>query len=220
MSEPTAKRRLSIIGTGKIGQAAGKLWLAAGYEVVFGSRSPERLGPVVDRLGGRVSVRSPLAAAEAGDIVLLAVPGEAVDGVLDDIAGKLAGKIVIDATNQLALAGGRWVSALPAGLTEGRRMARRLPASTVVRAFSHIPDELLYPRGTEQRFAWAMAVAGDDDNAVETVCALVRDAGWVPVDLGGLDDSAPLDPGGLVFHLFYTETEMRDLLRVPAGIRA
>jgi predicted dinucleotide-binding enzyme len=225
MSGATTARRLGIIGTGKIGQAAGRLWLAAGHEVVFGSRSPQRMAPVIAKLGERASVGSLVEAAEAGEIVLLAVPGEAVDGVVDSVADRLVGKIVLDATNQLAYSDGRWVSALEPGLTEGRRMARKLPGSVVVRAFSHIPDELLWPRGSEQRLYWAMAIAGDDPDAMETVSALVRDAGWVPVDLGGLDDSAALDPGGAVFHLFYTEAEMRDVVGIrpalePSGLGA
>ena len=213
MSESTA-RRIAVIGTGKIGQAAGRLWLAAGHQVVFGSRSPEQAADIPGV--GRHRIRSQREAAEYGDIVLLAVPGEAVDELLGEIRGELAGKIVIDATNQLAYAEGRWVSTLEPGLTEGRRLARALPDSRVMRAFSHIPDELLWPRGTEQRLYWAMAVAGDDPAGKAIVTGLVHDAGWTPVDLGGLDESAALDPGGAVFHLFYTETEMRDVVGIPA----
>jgi predicted dinucleotide-binding enzyme len=96
-------------------------------------------------------------------------------------------------------------------------MARKRPDSAVVRAFSHIPDELLWPRGSEQRLYWAMAIAGDDPDAKDIVAGLVHDAGWAPVDLGGLDDSAALDPGGAVFHLFYTEAEMRDVVGIPVA---
>ncbi len=219
MVETTTPRHIAVIGTGKIGRAAGRLWLAAGHEVTFGSRDPERLGPEISSLDGRARVRSPRQAAESAEVVFLAVPGEAVDALVNDIAGALASKIVIDATNQLAYVEGRWKSALPEGLTEGRRMATKLPDSAVVRAFSHVPDELLWPRGTEQRLYWAMAIAGDDAHAKEVVTGLVRDAGWVPVDLGGLDDSAALDPGGAVFHLFYSEAEMRDVVSVPAAVR-
>ncbi|WP_405877966.1 NAD(P)-binding domain-containing protein [Streptomyces sp. NBC_01136] len=219
MPETTTPRRLAIIGTGRIGMAAGRLWIAAGHTVVFGSRHPQERAEEIAGLGERASVVLPAEAAAAGDIVLLAVPGETVDALVDEIAGLLAGKIVINATNQLAYIGGRWLSALEPGLTEGRRMARLLPGSTVVRAFSHVPDELLWPRGSEQATYWAMAVAADDEEAGEIVCSLVRDAGWVPVHLGGLDDSAALDPGGSVFHLFYSEAEMRDVVGLSSAAR-
>ncbi|MFJ8083608.1 NADPH-dependent F420 reductase [Streptomyces sp. NPDC096205] len=212
MPETSTPRRLAVIGTGKIGLAAGRLWLAAGHTVVFGSRDPASKAGQIAQYGERAGVATPREAAEAADIVMLAVPGESVDELVDEIEDALAGKIVIDATNQLAYVDGRWASALPAGLTEGRRMADRLTKSSVARAFSHIPDELLFPRGTEQALYWAMAIAADDADTRRTVSELVRDAGWTPVELGGLDDSAPLDPGGSVFHLFYSENEMRDVL--------
>ncbi|MEU0600956.1 NAD(P)-binding domain-containing protein [Streptomyces sp. NPDC006393] len=218
MPDTTTPRRLAVIGTGRIGTAAGRLWLAAGHTVVFGSRNPEAHAADIAALGERAGVALPAEAAKTADIVLLAVPGETVDELTDEIGGLLAGKIVINATNHLAYVDGRWASALEPGLTEGRRMARRLPDSTVVRAFSHVPDELLWPRGSEQAGYWAMAVAADDEAAAAIVAELVRDAGWVPVHLGGLDDSAALDPGGSVFHLFYSEAEMRDVVGIPATV--
>ncbi|GAA3436581.1 NADPH-dependent F420 reductase [Kutzneria kofuensis] len=210
MSKSTTVGRLAVIGTGKIGQAAGKLWLHAGYEVVFGSRNPAGPAAALADLGATVA--TPLEAARAAEVVLLAVPGETVEELLPELADALAGKMVIDATNKIAYADGRWVSTLEPGLTEGRWMAQQLPRSTVVRAFSHIPDELLWPRGTEQALYWAMAIAGDDVEAKATLAGLIRDAGWVPVDVGTLDESGHLDPGGSVFHLFYTETEMREVV--------
>lgn len=215
MSANGTRPRLSVIGAGKIGQAVGKLWLVAGYEVVFGDRSPDKLAPILARYE-RASVRSPRDAALAGEIVFISVPGEAVDELLAQIGDALAGKIVIDAANTLAFDAGRWVSALEPGLTEGRRMQRLLPDSLVTRAFSHVPDELLFPRGTEQRLYWAVAVAGDDPQATATVADLVHDAGWVPVIVGDLDGSAALDAGGAVFHQFFTEVEMRELVGAPA----
>jgi 8-hydroxy-5-deazaflavin:NADPH oxidoreductase len=203
---------LTVIGTGKIGQAVGRLWMESGHEIVFGSRSPDAREAELSRLGGSVKVVTQANAVDAAEVVLLAVPGEAVEALVDEMADKLAGKIVIDATNRLNYVEGRWASALEPSITEGRWMARRLPNSRVVRAYSHVPDELVYTRGSQQAGYWAIAVAGDDAEAKDRVADLVRDSGWTPVDLGGLDDSAALDPGGLVFHLFYTPTEMQDVL--------
>lgn len=212
MPKTVTPQTLAAIGTGKIAQAVGRLWLESGHEVVFGSRSPELREPELSKLGDRVRVLTQAEAVDAAEVVLLAVPGEAVEALVDGLADRLAGKIVIDATNRLNYVDGRWVSALEPGVTEGRWMARRLPRSRVTRAFSHVPDELVWTRGSQQSGYWAIAVAGDDAQAKSRVADLVRDSGWTPVDLGGLDDSAALDPGGLVFHLFYTPTEMQDVL--------
>ena len=91
-------------------------------------------------------------------------------------------------------------------------MAQRLPHSLVVRAFSHVMDELLVSRGSSQSGLWAMAIAGDDPVAKQIVGALVRDAGFVPVDIGTLAESLPLDPGGALFPHMFTEADMRAML--------
>lgn len=204
---------LGVLGAGRIGRAVGRHWVATGHRVVFGSRSPERLDEFVETLGGLASAAPHPETAATADIVLLAVPSEAVVDLLAGLGGQLRGKVVIDATNPVALsADGRFLSTLDSGLTSGRRTADLLPRSIVVRAFSHVMDELLWPRGTEQRGLWAMAIAGDDPAAKDVVAGLVSDTGFVPVDLGGLDESAPLDPGGLLFPHMYTEAEMRRLV--------
>ncbi|HAV1886835.1 TPA: hypothetical protein JG939_004422 [Enterobacter hormaechei subsp. xiangfangensis] len=64
---------------------------------------------------------------------------------------------------------------------------------------------------TETGF-WAMAIAADHPVAKEIAIQLVKDSGFVPVDLGTLAESFPLDPGGRLFPNMYTEGDLRALL--------
>jgi len=204
-----ATRKLSILGAGKIGRAVTRHWVRAGHDVVLGARSPQALADFVAELGPRARAASLADAAREGEVVLLAVPAAAVDELLEQVRPLLAGKVVLDATNPLAVTDeGRIVSPLgdvPAGVA----MAEKLPDSTVVRAFSHVMDELLELRGARQPGRWAMAIAGDDAAAKELVGELVRETGFTPVDLGGLADSRQLDPGGVLFVAMLTEADMR-----------
>jgi predicted dinucleotide-binding enzyme len=86
---------IAVIGTGKIGGTLGEKWRQAGHHVVYGSRHPADDGP-----GGApvVTVGEAIAGAQA---VLFAVPGAAVGEVVNEHAAALAGKVVIDATNQM-----------------------------------------------------------------------------------------------------------------------
>ncbi|HEU5160776.1 MAG TPA: NAD(P)-binding domain-containing protein [Streptosporangiaceae bacterium] len=207
---PTTPRRIGILGAGKVGRAVGRHWTTAGHTVTFGSRSPEGLASFTRELGVRARAAAPAAAAAAGDIVLLSVPHPVVEEVLDAAYGHLTGKIVIDATNPMGLSpDGRIISTLDAGLTQGRRTAKFLPDSTVIRAFTHVMDELLCSRGTRQPHFWGMALAGDDPDAKAVVAGLIHDAGFTPVDLGGLDDSSALDPGGPIFPHLFTPADLR-----------
>jgi 8-hydroxy-5-deazaflavin:NADPH oxidoreductase len=87
--------KIAVIGTGNIGGTLGRRWLAAGHEVVYGSRAGAGEGP-----GGapQMAVGEALAYAE---VVVLAVPGGAVAGVVAANGAALAGKVVIDAANRI-----------------------------------------------------------------------------------------------------------------------
>jgi predicted dinucleotide-binding enzyme len=208
---------IGVLGAGNIGRPIGRHWLLAGHEVTFGSRTPERLTEFVGGLGSAAKATTLTEAADASDILLLSVPYPAWDELLDAVGDQLVGKLIIDATNPMGLSDeGRIISTLDPGITQGRRTAKLLPDSTVVRAFTHVMDELLWSRGTEQRHFWGMAYASDDTAASDIVAQLVSDTGFTPVRLGGLDDSAALDPGGAVFPHMFTPAD----LRAAAGLTA
>ena len=60
---------------------------------------------------------------------------------------------------------------------------------------------------------FAVAIAGDDPVAKLTVSELVNDAGFVPVDIGTLAESAPLDPSGVLFPHLFTPADMKLALK-------
>jgi 8-hydroxy-5-deazaflavin:NADPH oxidoreductase len=90
-----ASMKIAIIGTGNIGGTLGQGWLAAGHEVIYGSRTGAGEGP-----GGapQLAVGDALAGA---DVAVLAVPGGAVADVVAANGAALGGKVVIDATNRI-----------------------------------------------------------------------------------------------------------------------
>jgi predicted dinucleotide-binding enzyme len=87
--------RIAVIGKGNIGGTLGSRWRAAGHDVVYGARGGSGEGP------GGAPVRAIGEALEAAEVVLLAVPGQAVPDVLQEQGAALAGKVVIDAVNRI-----------------------------------------------------------------------------------------------------------------------
>ncbi|WP_433345618.1 hypothetical protein ACQP25_24595 [Microtetraspora malaysiensis] len=64
---------------------------------------------------------------------------------------------------------------------------------------------------------WAMVVAGDDPEANAIVHALVRATGFVPVHIGTLAESAPLDPGGVLFPHMFTPADLTAQISASAA---
>jgi 8-hydroxy-5-deazaflavin:NADPH oxidoreductase len=99
---PDQKPTIAIIGgTGELGSGLARLWAAAGYPVVLGSRAKDKAQIAAQELsqavGAPVSGNDNRGAAQAADIVVLCVPYANHDAILADIQPAMGGKILVDA---------------------------------------------------------------------------------------------------------------------------
>jgi 8-hydroxy-5-deazaflavin:NADPH oxidoreductase len=167
-------------GTGDQGRGLAARFAAAGNPVLIGSRSQERAdaaaascAEVAAAMAGGVEVRgmTNAEAAQAADVVIIAVPWEGHRDLLTSLAAPLAGKIVIDCVNPM---GFDERGAYPLPVAEGsaaQQAAALLPGSTVVGAFHHISSVLLLDPGVTS-LGQDVLVLGDDRAATDLVQAL------------------------------------------------
>jgi predicted dinucleotide-binding enzyme len=162
--------RIGIFGTGGMATALAPHWASAGHELRVAGRDPARAAAL-----GSPGTWAEVAAF--GDVLLLAVPADAVFEVLA-AAGPLSGKVLVDCTNQAGPDGG-----LPPGTPVAARIAAAAPDAHVVKAFNLAPaDVWRKPPGT-----LTVPLCGDDPAALDAVRTLVRDIGCTAVLGGGLD---------------------------------
>ena len=95
--------KIAVLGTGRIGGTLGRAFAAAGHDVTFGARDPQQAESAAAGSGARVA-DLPGAVADA-EIVVLAVPGGAVAGVVRENAQALGGKLVVDCANDIGGSG-------------------------------------------------------------------------------------------------------------------
>src|SRR3984957_18914948 len=100
--QTTAPLKIGIIGSGHIGSTIGSLWVKAGHPVMFSSRHPEELAPLVRQLGALAKSGSVADAIAFGVVVFIAVPYGAYPQIGKDYGSLLAGKVVLDAGNAVA----------------------------------------------------------------------------------------------------------------------
>ena len=93
------KIRIGVIGAGNIGGTIGTLWVKDGHEVMFASRHPETLAPMIAELGPKAKAGTPEEAVKFGDAVFVAVPYKAYPELSKDLGASLTGKVVLDAGN-------------------------------------------------------------------------------------------------------------------------
>ena len=202
---------IGIIGSGPIGQGLATLWAQAGYMVQLGARSPES----ARRVSVPPSVRVvSFEEAARHKVVVLAVKHSVAEDVIDPLAPLLKGAMVVDVMNAAGIREGQIVSTLPEGRTEGQWMAEMLPDSVVVRAFSHIQEELLVPRAGKNPGVWGVGYATDAFEERPRIEDLLEVTGYVPVFVGTLAESSLLDPGGSVFPHLFTAGDLQRLAAV------
>lgn len=189
--EQNKRMKIGIIGSGHIGGTLGKLWAACGHEIMFSSRNPKSTAmlELLKEAGQHAQLGSVQEALRFGDVLLLALPPEAVDQFLEE-AGDLNNKILINATNRRD------------GKSGGIEVIRLAKNARVVRAFNLIPWDIL-PKPIYQETNASIFICGDDSEAKEVVCKLCKDINFDPVDVGKSENIVPLETAmGLLWKMF------------------
>lgn len=160
-------------GTGPLGRGLARRFAAAGVTVVLGSRSAERGAEVAESIQFDVPHCDVLGvdnaeAASRADLLVVAVPYEGHADLLAGLAGRLAGKIVVDAVNPLGFDGkGAYALDVPEG-SAAQQAERILPDSRVTAAFHHVSAPLLVDLAVP-RVELDVLVLGEDREATDTV---------------------------------------------------
>jgi len=186
------KMKIGIIGSGHVGSALGGVWAKAGNEVMFSSRNLENDKKLAAEVGANARAGTPREAAAFGQVVLFAVPYSAFPELMKSLGNSLKGKVIINASNPFPQRDGEIASQAReegAGLFDAHLLAGAL----VVRAFNAVPAARM-ASAHEDPGKIGMPIAGDK-RAIESASRLVREAGFEPIVVGGLDMGKYLMPG-------------------------
>jgi predicted dinucleotide-binding enzyme len=206
-----AVTRIGIIGSGNIGGAVGLKWAEAGHEILFSSRHPEELTGLVERAGPKTRAGLPAEAAAFGEVVLIAVPYAALPQVGRDYAPSMQGKVVVDCGNPYPRRDGPMAEEALAKGT-GVASAEFLPGVRLVRAFNAINYRSVEREAHRAGEKVGIPIAGDDEDALRIVSALVVDAGFDPVVVGPLARAREFDQGSPVYVTDMTAAQLREAL--------
>lgn len=184
--------KIAIIGSGNVGATIGSSWNNSGHEIIFGSRNPQDEKHIgLEKYAQVVTISQAAALAE---VIVLAMPWQAAEEVIQEMGNALDGKIVMDATNPLKPdLSGLLLSGNDSG---GEQVARWAPNTKVVKALNSAFANVM-AKPEINGIKSTMLIAGDDEMALNTVSELVNDLGFQSQKMKGIENSRLIEMVGL-----------------------
>ena len=183
-------------GTGPEGRGLALRLALAGEDVIIGSRDAERAAAAAGELAvmlkdgsGRIQGSDNSAAVSLAEAAFLTVPYDAQKPMLEQLAGPLSGKVVVNVIAPMRFERGRGAIAVPVEAGSAAEEAQSLlPDSVVVAAFQNVSAEEL--QEPDQEMEGDVVVCADDREAKALVMSLTEKIPNLrPVDGGGLANS-------------------------------
>jgi len=175
---------IGILGTGNIGGSIGAKWAEVGHRVTFGTRqvNAPKVQTLLAACHGRAAADTVAQTIEANELLLFAIPGRIMAETAAAHGPALAGKILIDASNQVGQPVMNSLAALQAAA----------PSARLFRAFNSLGWEVfaepLFGKTAADHF-----YCGHEGPAQAAVQALIAEVGVRPIYLGGLDKAEIVD---------------------------
>ncbi len=170
-------KKITVFGKGNMGTAIGTRFTDGGNDVNF-----IEVGEKNETLG---------------DIVVLAVPYNAVQDIVKDYAQALEGKVVVDITNPVDFQTFDGL-VVPADSSAAQEIAKLLTKSTVVKAFNTTFAGTLASKAVAGKETTTVLVASDSADAKEVVTNALNGSGLNVLDAGALKRARELEAMGFL----------------------
>jgi 8-hydroxy-5-deazaflavin:NADPH oxidoreductase len=192
--------KLAIIGAGNVGGALGTAWVQkAGHEIFFGVRNPQsdKVQALLRLLGAKAHAGTAAQAAAFADIIVLATPWNGAEAAIRSM-GDLSRKIILDATNPLAMGPDGLGLEIGHDISAGEKVQGWAKGASVFKTlnttgFGNMADPVFH--GVKS----VMFVAGDDAAAKPKVIALIAALGFEVIDAGPLRNARLLEAHAMLW---------------------
>lgn len=189
--------RVGVLGSGEVGTALSQGFLNLGYDVMRGSRTPEKLMDWKDEAGSvQAQVGTFAEAAQFGDLVVFAIKGTAAEEVAKSCAAYLKNKTVWDTTNPISdeePTDGvlKFFTTHEESLHE--RLQKIIPEANFIKAFNSVGSPLMVNPDFGD-IAPSMFICGNNVNAKSQSREIITQLGWETEDMGTSVAARAIEP--------------------------
>ncbi|MBI4044976.1 MAG: NAD(P)-binding domain-containing protein [Candidatus Diapherotrites archaeon] len=189
------KKKIGVIGSGTVGQVLANGFTRHGFDVMIGTRAPEKMVEWKQKSGGKAGNFEET--AKFGDVIVMATKGLMAENAIR-LCGQenLSGKTVIDVTNpiddQKPPTNGvlHYFTSLEESLME--RLQRTAPRANFVKAFNSVGNAFMV--NPEFGDTPTMFICGNSEDAKKEVSEILSLFGWEAMDMGKAESARAIEP--------------------------
>jgi 8-hydroxy-5-deazaflavin:NADPH oxidoreductase len=194
----TKKSKVAVIGLGNIGKVVASNLVKGNREVIVASHKLDDAKELVSKLGKLVKATDVPSAIREADIVILAVWFSTIQELFKQFANELQGKIIVDPSNPIAPDGkGGFKKIIGAQESAGQILSGLLPrGAKLVKAMGSLGAGSLESGAHQSPEASVLFFATDEKDIDTKIEELIKDSGFDPVYVGGIDQSIRIEVFG------------------------
>jgi 8-hydroxy-5-deazaflavin:NADPH oxidoreductase len=192
------KSKVAVIGLGNIGKVIASNLVKGNHEVIVAGHKLEDAKAFVQQLGGLAKAAEVVAAIKDADIIVMAVWFNTIKELLTTYATELQGKIIVDPSNPIAPDGnGGFKKIIGADESAGQIIAGLLPkGARLAKALGTLGAGSLAGAAYQKPDAAVLFYATDDVSINPRIEELIKNNGFEPVRVGGIDQSRRIEVFG------------------------
>ena len=198
MSKETNKPKVAVIGLGNIGGAVATNLVKGNRQVIVADRSLQKAKDLAAKLGNLARPLEIPDAVKEADIIVLAIYFGPIQEFLKQYSSELDDKIVVDPSNPIAPdEKGGFKKIIGQNESSGQILSTQVPKGTkIVKALGSLGAGSLTNAAFQQPDKAVLFYANDDFTINNKIEELIRDSGYEPVNIGGLDKSIRIEVFG------------------------
>ena len=194
----TNKSKIAVIGLGHIGKVVATNLIKGNRPVIVASRKIQDAKSFAQQAGNLATALEVSDAIKEADMVLLSVSFGTIKELLSSRGSEFKGKIIVDPSNPIAPDGnGGFKKIVGEKESAGEIIAGLLPAGAkLVKAFGTLSAASLSSASRSKPDAAVLFYASDDVSVNGKVEELIKDSGFDPMHVGGIDQSIRIEVFG------------------------
>ncbi|MFC0182174.1 hypothetical protein SAMN04515674_101170 [Pseudarcicella hirudinis] len=196
--EKSIKSNIAVIGLGNIGKVVAGNLVNNNRSVIVADRNVEKANALAIQLGESAQPMSIAEAITKADIIVMAVWFGAIKEIFHQYEVLLQGKIIVDPSNPIAPnEKGGFDKIIAENESAGQINASLLPqGAKLAKALGTLGAASLANAANQQPEAAVLFYATDYTDINENIEQLIRDNGFEPVYVGGLEHSIRIEVFG------------------------